>query len=72
MTFALKRFAMLSMYGGITKINRDKISDYFFEPILTLSLIPAASESIEHVGNLTIVLVLVDRTQVSQHQVGNA
>ena len=42
------------------------------EAILTLSLIPASSESIQHVGNLAVVLVLVDRTQVSQHQVGDA
>ena len=72
MTFALKRFAMLSMYGGITTGNSKKVSGYLCEALLTLSLIPAASESIKHVGNLAIVLVLVDRTQVSQNQVGDA
>ena len=39
---------------------------------LTFSLVPVLGQSVKHLGNLAVVFVLVDSTQVSNHQIGHA
>lgn len=40
--------------------------------LLTFSLVPVLRQSVKHLGNLAVVFVLVDSSQVSDHQIGHA
>ena len=76
MTLALKRFAITSIYGGMTITERKRKgynqNNENGRGSLTFSLIPVAREAFKYVANLAVVFFLVDCSQVCDHQVSHA
>lgn len=68
-TLALKRFAITSMYGGMTIQTQG--ADRLLQRLerLTVARVPVLAQSLKHLGDLAVVFLLVNGSQVSDHHV---